>query len=265
LSLISTESVHPTRCGVLTLPRIRWLKNHAENRTSVVRAFLSARYYNSAQGQFLSEDPVFLGDPKSQVLTDPQSLNSYSYASDNPIVKSDPNGKQVCEAACADLVVYPAAAYFAPAILSGIGAAATYITADIALRSNPGQRFIPFGQQGRVVTVPNPPSLFPDGEPPKVPDSKWLKWGLAGTLTVDLATSLYDPLKNLKDSIAGLKNAVPSQDTSKQANNQSMIQFRAVASGYAKSTPSTLPTTVSQNGINYVRDSSGLLNSVPSR
>jgi hypothetical protein len=41
----------------------------------------------------LSEDPVFLGDPKSQVLTDPQSLNSYSYANDNPIVKSDPSGK----------------------------------------------------------------------------------------------------------------------------------------------------------------------------
>ena len=55
--------------------------------------YLNARYYNSAQGQFLSEDPVFLGDPKSQVLTDPQSLNSYSYANDNPIVKSDPTGR----------------------------------------------------------------------------------------------------------------------------------------------------------------------------
>jgi len=40
----------------------------------------------------LSEDPVFLGDPKQQVLTDPQSLNSYSYANDNPITKSDPTG-----------------------------------------------------------------------------------------------------------------------------------------------------------------------------
>jgi RHS repeat-associated protein len=68
-------------------------ENLANNQTSVVRAFLNARYYNSAQGQFLSEDPVFLGDPKSQVLTDPQSLNSYSYANDNPIVKSDPTGR----------------------------------------------------------------------------------------------------------------------------------------------------------------------------
>ena len=80
-------------CAYLTSNSVA--ENLAKNRTSVVRAFLNARYYNSAQGQFLSEDPVFLGDPKNQVLTDPQSLNSYSYANDNPIVKSDPNGKFV--------------------------------------------------------------------------------------------------------------------------------------------------------------------------
>ena len=46
------------------------------------------------QGQFLSEDPVFLGNPSQQNLQDPQSLNAYSYAEDNPITKSDMNGKQ---------------------------------------------------------------------------------------------------------------------------------------------------------------------------
>jgi hypothetical protein len=45
------------------------------------------------QGEFLSEDPVFLGPPTSQNLTNPQSLNSYSYAEDNPITKKDPTGK----------------------------------------------------------------------------------------------------------------------------------------------------------------------------
>src|SRR5262249_3862726 len=54
--------------------------------------YLQNRYYNSVNGQFLSEDPVFLGNPKQQVLTDPQSLNSYSYANDNPINRSDPTG-----------------------------------------------------------------------------------------------------------------------------------------------------------------------------
>ena len=56
-------------------------------------SYLNARYYNGTQGQFTSHDPVFLGDPKQQNLRDPQSLNSYSYSEDNPITKSDPNGK----------------------------------------------------------------------------------------------------------------------------------------------------------------------------
>ena len=50
---------------------------------------MQARSDNPCRGQFLSEDPVFLGDQKQQVLTDPQSLNSYSYANDNPIIHSD--------------------------------------------------------------------------------------------------------------------------------------------------------------------------------
>jgi RHS repeat-associated protein len=56
-------------------------------------AYLNARYYDSSRGQFVSEDPVFLGT--QQNLSDPQSLNSYSYANDNPISKSDPTGRLV--------------------------------------------------------------------------------------------------------------------------------------------------------------------------
>jgi len=54
--------------------------------------YLNARFYNPVQGQFLSEDPIALGDPKQQRLSDPQSLNIYSYANDNPIVRKDPSG-----------------------------------------------------------------------------------------------------------------------------------------------------------------------------
>src|SRR5712672_936066 len=61
----------------------------------IVHASLQARYYDGSKGEFLSEDPVFLGDPKQQSLTDPQNLNSYSYAIDNPVNKSDPLGKHV--------------------------------------------------------------------------------------------------------------------------------------------------------------------------
>ncbi|OGZ73493.1 MAG: hypothetical protein A2908_02185 [Candidatus Staskawiczbacteria bacterium RIFCSPLOWO2_01_FULL_38_12b] len=55
--------------------------------------YLNARYYNSVTGKFISQDPVFLGDPNQQNLQDPQSLNSYSYANNNPIRLSDPTGK----------------------------------------------------------------------------------------------------------------------------------------------------------------------------
>jgi RHS repeat-associated protein len=54
--------------------------------------YLKARYYDGSRGQFLSEDPVFLRDPKNQDLMNPQDLNSYSYSVDNPINKSDPTG-----------------------------------------------------------------------------------------------------------------------------------------------------------------------------
>jgi RHS repeat-associated protein len=67
-------------------------RNFAIADAGVVFALLQARYYDGSKGEFLSEDPVFLGDPKQQVLTDPQSLNSYSYANDNPITGSDPTG-----------------------------------------------------------------------------------------------------------------------------------------------------------------------------
>jgi RHS repeat-associated protein len=54
--------------------------------------YAQARYYDSSRGQFISEDPVFWGNPKSQNLTDPQSFNSYAFANGNPIARSDPTG-----------------------------------------------------------------------------------------------------------------------------------------------------------------------------
>lgn len=54
--------------------------------------YLNARYYNSTNGQFLSEDPIFLGNPGKQNLMVPQSLNSYSYAENSPVVIKDPSG-----------------------------------------------------------------------------------------------------------------------------------------------------------------------------
>jgi RHS repeat-associated protein len=54
-------------------------------------SYLNARYYDPVRGQFLTEDPIFWS--ANQTLSDPQSLNAYSYANDNPINLSDPNGQ----------------------------------------------------------------------------------------------------------------------------------------------------------------------------
>lgn len=68
-------------------------------------SYLNARYYAGDRGQFLSEDPTFLaiGNPnqlrqlslqdQQKFLADPQQLNSYGYARDNPIKYSDPRGE----------------------------------------------------------------------------------------------------------------------------------------------------------------------------
>ena len=75
------------------------VNNHCEICTSVVHALLQSRYYDSSRGQFVSEDPTSLavGNPgqlrqltrqdQQQVLADPQNLNSYSYADNNPAIK----------------------------------------------------------------------------------------------------------------------------------------------------------------------------------
>jgi len=56
--------------------------------------YLNARYYNSAIGRFISQDPVSLATPE-KLLEDPQQLNFYSYARNNPITLSDPTGLKV--------------------------------------------------------------------------------------------------------------------------------------------------------------------------
>src|SRR3989344_3273858 len=53
--------------------------------------YLNARYYDAMRGQFISQDPLARDNPE-KFLTDPQQLNTYSYARNNPINASDPSG-----------------------------------------------------------------------------------------------------------------------------------------------------------------------------
>ncbi|WP_181801408.1 RHS repeat-associated core domain-containing protein [Streptomyces shenzhenensis] len=51
--------------------------------------YIGAREYDPATGRFLSVDPLLNVDQ-------PQSLNGYAYANDNPVTFSDPSGEGVC-------------------------------------------------------------------------------------------------------------------------------------------------------------------------
>jgi RHS repeat-associated protein len=53
--------------------------------------FFDARYMSSAQGRFTSPDPL------GGELTNPQSLNRYSYVLNNPLRFTDPTGLYVCK------------------------------------------------------------------------------------------------------------------------------------------------------------------------
>jgi RHS repeat-associated protein len=56
--------------------------------------YLEARYYSGDKARFLSQDLVFWLSPGSQNIQRPQSLNSYAYGNGNPIVNSDPDGRE---------------------------------------------------------------------------------------------------------------------------------------------------------------------------
>src|SRR5262249_22171611 len=114
-NLTETLDFYPyggTRISSATSPneKRKWIGQFLDESALV---YDNARYYNPSQGQFLSQEPIFLslGDP-SQVkrlsqqdqqtyLRDPQQLNSYSYGRDNPISREDINGKQAVAPAIA--------------------------------------------------------------------------------------------------------------------------------------------------------------------
>jgi RHS repeat-associated protein len=55
--------------------------------TSTGNDYAFARYYNSRIGRFMSADPMLIGD-----ITDPQTLNRYTYVRNNPVNLTDPSG-----------------------------------------------------------------------------------------------------------------------------------------------------------------------------
>ncbi|MDB5255022.1 MAG: hypothetical protein JWL92_398 [Candidatus Nomurabacteria bacterium] len=76
--------------------------------------YMGARYYNAKIGRFISEDPTATFSPET-FLSDPQQLNTYSYARNNPLTNIDPDGRQVVPAL---IGIASVAAMYAPQITS---------------------------------------------------------------------------------------------------------------------------------------------------
>ena len=55
--------------------------------------YYGTRYYDAVVGQFISTDPLY-GEQPDQQADNPQSLNLYAYALNNPVRFVDPNGTQ---------------------------------------------------------------------------------------------------------------------------------------------------------------------------
>ncbi|PJE64865.1 MAG: hypothetical protein COU90_01205 [Candidatus Ryanbacteria bacterium CG10_big_fil_rev_8_21_14_0_10_43_42] len=56
--------------------------------------YAGARYQNPSEGRFTSQDPASRDNP-GQFLADPQQMNMYSYARNNPLILVDPTGNGV--------------------------------------------------------------------------------------------------------------------------------------------------------------------------
>jgi RHS repeat-associated protein len=63
-----------------------------ERDTESGNDYFGARYYASSMGRFMSPDPLYL---EMHRLRDPQQLNLYMYARNNPLKLIDPNGLDV--------------------------------------------------------------------------------------------------------------------------------------------------------------------------
>ncbi|MFY1068750.1 RHS repeat-associated core domain-containing protein [Enterococcus sp. AD013-P3] len=82
--------------------------------------YLMARYYQPAQGVFLSLDP----DPGDE--DNPLTMNGYAYADNNPVTKVDPDGHF---AIAVGFGIYISAKFIGTVVVMGIGAGIGYYAA----------------------------------------------------------------------------------------------------------------------------------------
>jgi RHS repeat-associated protein len=136
-NLVQTLDYYPygsTRISVATSTRERrqFIGQFTDDSTL---SYFQARYYDSGRGQFLTQDPVFweIGQTRdgTNALSNPQALNSYRYANDNPITGKDPTGRQ-CANCAVDEAIYTLAAQRAFDVASGQSSSMEVYAGDVS-------------------------------------------------------------------------------------------------------------------------------------
>ena len=200
-------------------------------------SYLNARYYDSSRGQFVSQDPIFL--TSSQNLTDPQSLNSYSYSEGNPIAKEDPNGKQWVELA-------EDAASAGQSVIQDAPSAWNQITAALS-----AQAFQTYQEQ--AVSYLNPiisdvtslPNIIPSKLGPKI-----IYFGVGTVaLVVGAGGDFGQKVLDAIDTFAGIPTGPSASTISAYYGNPNARYFtQATISAQSKSNSSTAAQTGQSGG-----------------
>jgi RHS repeat-associated protein len=253
-------------------------------------SYLNARYYDSARGQFLSQDPTFLaiGNPNQlepltkqgmgKFLTDPQQMNSYNYARGNPITNKDPSGLWALKLGVEGVVplwgLSGSAGIYADqrgidyyysaglAMGGGVNATAQISTTDLGHTYGISTGVfaaggVPVGAEASGGMTYYPYSL----RKPQPYIEGGL--GLSAEVAVGGTAEVSGPLWVWNANTSVNMNLAKPQIVNSFGSNQNA----SGRSNAAYSAPSTwggsssgMPSTVTQNGVSYVRNASGLLN-----
>jgi RHS repeat-associated protein len=97
-SVISTSEYYPFGQGPQPTSQNHYLFSGKERDAESGLDYFGARYYASGLGRFMSADWSAQAEPVPYAkLDDPQTLNLYAYARNNPISLVDPDGHNVIE------------------------------------------------------------------------------------------------------------------------------------------------------------------------
>jgi RHS repeat-associated protein len=265
--------------------------------------YMQARYQNPSRGQFIAEDPAFLGDPSQQNLKDPQSLNSYSYANDNPITKNDPTGKCAEDGCFVELASIGALSGFAAGVVgqgvsdlrsghlssignyaaSGVKGGAIGFSTVAAAYLGAGALLVGATAAATDATLNVAQNVF-TGQPTDWADvgTEAGITGLTGGLLEGFAPKVPGRIPNLfsksfftgshmTNSLSqnlidlGAHSIIPAAASGYSLFSSYVVQNNAT---YLRTSggglqQTSLPATVSQSGTTYYRNSSGLLSSTP--